>query len=211
LETALGTMFILELLVDVKDSMGANVVDSMTEAVAHLIETLTHGKANLRIVSNLATRRLVHVEAVVAEAMVGGTRVVDRIVEACAFAEKDPLRAATHNKGVMNGVSAVSLAIGNDTRAVEAGAHAYAAVSGQYRSLSTWRKTSEGDLKGTLTMPMAVRIVKGSISIHPTAKIALKILKVRTAREMGEVAAVAGLASNLAALQALVTSGAKSI
>lgn len=211
LETAVGTMFIVELLVDVKDSMGANVVDSMTEAVAPLIESLTHGKANLRIVSNLATKRLVHVGAVVAEGVVGGTPVIDGIVKACAFAEKDPLRAATHNKGVMNGVSAVLLATGNDTRAVAAGAHAYAAISGQYRALSTWRKTSEGDLKGTLTMPMAVGIVGGSISTHPTAKIALKILRVKKARELGEVATAAGLASNLAALQALVTSGAKSI
>ena len=211
LETAVVAMFIVELLVDVKDSMGANVVDSMAEAVAPLIESLTHGKVNLRTVSNLATRRMVRVETVVAKGIVGGGHVIDGIVEASTFAEKDPFRAATHNKGIMNGVSAVLLATGNDTRAVEAGAHAYAAMSGQYRTLSNWRKTSEGDLKGTLRMPMAVGIVGGSISTHPTAKIALKILGVKTARELGEVAASAGLAYNLAALQALVTSGVTNI
>jgi len=211
LETSFGAMLIVELLVDVKDSLGTNVVDSMCEAVAPLIATLSKGKVNLRIVSNLATRRLVNVEAVVLKDVVGGPGIVDRIVEASAFAESDPFRAATHNKGIMNGVSAVLLATNNDTRAVEAGAHAYTSLSGQYRPLSIWRKNEEGDLIGKLMMPMAVGIVGGAVSTHPTAGIALKMLGVKTATELGEVAASAGLAYNLAALQALTTRGIRSI
>lgn len=210
LDTSVGSMLVVELLVDVKDSMGANVVDSMCEAAAPLIESLAEGKVNLRIVSNLATRRLVHVKAVVSKDAFEKVEIVDRIVLACAFAENDPFRAATHNKGIMNGVSAVLMATNNDTRAVEAGAHAYAAVKGKYRPLSIWRKNKEGNLIGELTMPMAVGIVGGTISTHPTAKIALKILRVKTAIELGEVAASTGLACNLAALQALVTEGIKS-
>jgi len=147
----------------------------------------------------------------VAKEIIGGEDVVNRIVKACAFAETDPFRAATHNKGIMNGVSAVLLATGNDTRAVEAGAHAFASMSGKYRPLSTWRKNAEGNLIGSLEMPMAVGIVGGAVSVHPISKIALKILGVKTATELGEVAASAGLAYNLVALQALVTGGAKSI
>lgn len=207
LETAVGPMFIVELLVDTKDSMGANVVNAMAEAVAPLVESLTGGKVNLRMVSNLASRRLVRVRTVVAKENVGGLDIVDRIVEASVFAEADPFRAATHNKGVMNGVSAVLLATGNDTRAVEAGAHAFASVSGRYLPFTAWRKNEEGNLFGFLEMPMVVGTVGGVVSVHPTAKIALKILGVKTAVELGEVAASAGLAYNLAALQALVTQG----
>ena len=211
LETSIGPMLIVELLVDVKDSMGANVVDSMCEAVAPLIENLSEGKSNLKVVSNLATKRLVHVETDVSKNAVGGLEIVKRIVEASAFAENDPFRAATHNKGIMNAVSAVLLATNNDTRAVEAGAHAYAAITGRYRPLSIWRKNKEGDLIGELTMPMPVGIIGGAVSAHPTARISLKILGVKTATELGEVAASAGLAYNLTALQALVTSGIGSI
>jgi len=211
LETSMGLMLIVELLVDVKDSFGANVVDSMCEAVAPSIAYLSRGKVNLRIVSNLATRRLVHVKTVVSKEVVGGEEMVDRIDEASAFADSDPFRAATHNKGIMNSISAVLLATGNDTRAVEAGAHAYAALTDHYRPLSTWRKNREGNLIGELTMPMAVGIIGAAISTHPTARISLKILGVKTAVELGEVAASAGLAYNLAALQALVTKGIKSI
>jgi len=149
--------------------------------------------------------------SMVAKEIIGGEDVVNRIVKACAFAETDPFRAATHNKGIMNGVSAVLLATGNDTRAVEAGAHAFASMPGKYRPLSTWRKNAEGNLIGSLEMPMAVGIVGGAVSVHPISKIALKILGVKTATELGEVAASAGLAYNLVALQALVTGGAKSI
>jgi len=207
LETSIGSMLIVELLVDVKDSMGANVVDSMCEAVAPLVASLAKGKVNLRIVSNLATRRLVHVETVVSKNAVGGVEIVDRIVEASAFAESDSFRAATHNKGILNGVSAILLTTNNDTRAVEAGAHAYAALQGRYRPLSTWHKNEVGDLVGELEMPMAVGIVGGAISSHPIAKLLLKILSVKTAAELGEVAASVGLAYNLAAIQALVTNG----
>jgi hydroxymethylglutaryl-CoA reductase len=197
--------FLVELLVDVKDSMGANIVDSMCEAVAPLIESLTNGKVNLRIVSNLATERLVRVEATIMKDLIGGENTVDRIVNACAFAESDIFRAATHNKGILNGVSAVLLAVGNDTRAVEAGAHAFAALSGRYCPLSSWTKNFNGDLEGVLEMPMAVGIVGGSVSSHPTAKVCLKILSVKKATELGEVAASVGLACNLFALRSLVT------
>ena len=204
-ETFMGPMLVMELLVDVKDSMGANVVDSMCEAVAPLVEGLSGGRAGLRVLSNLATRRLVRAEVEVPSEVVGGTGVVDGIVAASVFAESDLWRAATHNKGVMNGVSAVLLATGNDTRAVEAGAHAYAALSGKYCPLSKWNKNSQGALAGELTMPMAVGIVGGAVNIHPVSRIALKLLGVRTAVELGEVAASAGLAYNLGALQAMVT------
>lgn len=209
-ETSVGPMLVAELLVDVKDSMGANVVNSMCEAAAPLIASLAEGKVNLRIVSNLATRRLVNVETVVPKDAFENVEIVDRIVIASAFAEDDPFRAATHNKGIMNGVSAVLMATSNDTRAVEAGAHAYAAMKGNYRPLSIWHNNDEGNLIGELTMPMAVGIVGGTISTHPTARIALKILGVESAMELGEVAASTGLACNLAALQALVTEGIKS-
>ena len=210
LETSVGPMLVVELLVDVKDSMGANVVDSMCETVAPLIASLAEGRVNLRIVSNLATRRLVHVETLVSEEAIGGEDIADRIVAACAFAESDTFRAATHNKGIMNGVSAVLLATNNDHRAVEAGAHAYATITGQYLPLSRWFKNKEGDLAGKLTMPMAVGTIGGVIQAHPTARIALKILGVKTAAELGEVAASAGLAYNFAALQTLVTTGISS-
>jgi hydroxymethylglutaryl-CoA reductase len=206
-DSAVGRMLIVELLVDVKDSMGANVVDSMCEAVAPMITSLTGGNANVRIVSSLATRRLVHVEATVMKDNFEGVETIDRIVSASAFAESDPSRAVTHNKGIMNAVSAVVLATCNDTRAVEAGAHAYAAMSGQYLPLSVWHKDEEGSLLGKLTMPMAVGIVGGAISTHPTASIALKIMGVKTAKELGAIAASAGLAYNLIALHALVTRG----
>jgi len=165
----------------------------------------------VKIVTNLATERLVHVRTLVSKDSIGGSDIVDRIVEASAFAEKDPFRAATHNKGIMNGVSAVLLATSNDTRAVEAGAHAYAAITGHYLPLSTWHKNRESNLVGQLTMPMAVGIVGGAVSTHPTARIALKIIGVKTATELGEVAASTGLAYNLAALQTLVKEGIRSI
>lgn len=210
LDTSIGDMVIVELTVDVKDSMGANVVNSMCEAISPLIESLTEGKANLRAVSNLATQRLVHVETVVAKDTIGGEEIVDRVVMASEFARADPFRAATNNKGIMNSVSAVLLATNNDMRAVEAGAHAYAARMGHYHPLSTWHQGNKGHLHGRLVMPMAVGIVGGAISSHPTARTALKISEVKTATELGEVAASAGLAYNLSALLALVTGGIQS-
>jgi hydroxymethylglutaryl-CoA reductase len=207
LQASSGPMVVTELHVDCKDAMGANVVDSMAEAVAPLIERLTGGRVYLRIVSNLATKRLAKAWTTVPKEAVGGEEVVDGIVEACAFAAADPYRAATHNKGIMNGITAVVLATGNDVRAVEAGAHAYAALSGQYRPLSTWEKTEEGDLYGEIELPLALGIVGGATKAHPVARVALKILGVKSARELAEVTAAVGLAQNLAALRALAHEG----
>jgi hydroxymethylglutaryl-CoA reductase len=209
ISSRIGPMLIVELLVDVRDSMGANIVNSMCEAVAPLIKRLSSGQVNIKVVSDLATERLVHVETGLLNDVFDKVEIINRIVDASVFAENDPFRAASHNKGIMNGVSGVLLATCNDTRAVEAGAHAYAAMSGQYCPLSVWHKDKEGNLLGELTMPMAIGIVGGAVSTHPIAKVALKILGVRTAAELGEVAASAGLAYNLAALHALATTGIK--
>ena len=202
-----GPMIITHLIVDVKDAMGANTVNTMAEAVAPLLEKWTGGKVYLRIVSNLADRRLVRAWTKVPKDAVGGEDVVDGIVYAWAFAAADPYRAATHNKGIMNGVIAVALATGQDTRALEAGAHAYAARRGRYEPLSTWEKDESGDLVGYLEMPMAVGVVGGATRVNPVAKVSLKILQVKTARELAEIMGAVGLAQNLAALRALATEG----
>jgi len=200
-------MVITELHVDCRDAMGANAVNTMAEAVAPLIERITHGRTYLRIVSNLATKRLARAWTTIAKEELGGEEVVDGIVEAYAFAAADPYRAATHNKGILNGIIAVVLATCNDHRAVEAGAHAYAARAGYYSPLTIWEKNEDGDLVGSIELPMAVGIVGGATRVHPIAKIALKILGVKTAREFGEVLAAVGLAQNLAALRALAHEG----
>jgi hydroxymethylglutaryl-CoA reductase len=200
-------MVITELHVDCRDAMGANAVNTMVEAVAPMVERITHGKVYLRIISNLATKRLARARTVIAKEALGGEEVVDGIVEAYAFAEADPYRAATHNKGILNGIIGVVIATGNDHRAVEAGAHAYAARSGHYGSLTVWEKNKDGDLEGSIELPMAVGIIGGATKVHPVAKIALKILGVKTARELGEVLAAIGLAQNLAALRALAHEG----
>jgi len=202
-----GTMVIAELLVDCRDAMGANVVNTMAEAVAPMLEKLTGGNANLRIISNLADRRIATAKALFGKEDLGGEDVVDGIVQAYAFAAADPYRCATHNKGVMNGVTAVCLATGNDTRAIEAGAHAYAARTGHYSPLTRWSKDENGDLEGFIEIPAAVGIVGGITAVHPAAKISLKILRVKTAKELGEVMAAVGLAQNLAALRALAAEG----
>src|SRR5216684_4133377 len=202
-----GTMVIAELLVDCRDAMGANVVNTMAEAVALMLEKLSNGNANLRIISNLADRRIARATGHFSKEDLGGEEVVDGIVQAYAFAAADPYRCATHNKGVMNGVTAVCLATGNDTRAIEAGAHAYAARSGHYSPLTAWKKDSKGNLVGTIEIPVAVGIIGGVTAVHPMAKISLKILGVKTARELGEVMASVGLAQNMAALQALAAEG----
>ncbi len=206
-QSPVGPMVVTHLIVDVKDAMGANVVNTMAEAVAPFIENLTGGKVLLRIVSNLADKRLVRVWTKVPKDVVGGAEVVDGIVYAWALAASDPYRAATHNKGIMNGVVAVGLATGQDIRALEAGAHAYAARFGRYAALSTWEKDEEGDLIGYLEMPMAVGVVGGATRVNPIAKISLKILGVKTAKELAEVMGSVGLAQNLAALRALVSEG----
>lgn len=203
----IGTMVVVHLIVDTRDAMGANTVNTMAEALAPHIERITGGRVYLRILSNLADKRLVRVRSVIDKEAVGGEDVVDGIVCAYTFAAIDPYRAATHNKGIMNGITPVVTATGNDTRAIEAGAHAYAARSGQYTSLTTWEKNADGDLVGTIEMPMAVGLVGGATKIHPVAKIAVKILGVKSAVELAEVIAATGLAQNLAALRALATEG----
>ena len=207
IETEMGEMLILHLLVDCRDAMGANAVNTMCEAVAPLIERLTGGRVLLRIISNLSDRRLARAEAVVRKELLGGEEVVDDIVRAWAFADADPYRAATHNKGIMNGIIAVALATAQDHRAIEAGAHAYAARTGRYRALSRWWKNEDGDLVGELELPLAVGVVGGATRTHPMARLALKIMGVSTARELAEVMAAVGLAQNLGALRALVQEG----
>jgi hydroxymethylglutaryl-CoA reductase len=207
IDTTVGQMLIVELNVDCRDAMGANAVNTMCEAVAPLIEQLTGGRVYLRIISNLATKRLSNAWCTVHKESVGGEEVVDGIVNASAFAAADPYRAATHNKGAMNGIIAVVLATGNDHRAIEAGAHAYAALKGSYTSLSVWEKNIDGDLVGKIELPMAVGLIGGAVRTHPIAKIAVKILGVKTANEFGEVLAAVGLAQNLGALRALAHEG----
>ena len=208
IETARGPMVITHLIVDCRDAMGANAVNTMAEAVAPHLEEWTGGRVYLRIISNLAMRRLARARAVFAKEAIGGEDVVDGIVQAYAFADADPFRCATHNKGIMNGVDAVVVATGNDWRAIEAGAHAYAAwKSTGYRSLTTWEKDANGDLVGTIEMPLAVGLVGGATAVHPTAKANVRLLGVKTAQELAEVIASVGLAQNFAALRALATEG----
>lgn len=202
-----GTMVIAELIIDCRDAMGANVVNTMAEAVAPLMERLSMGRANLRIISNLADRRLARATTTVSKGVLGGEEVVDGIVDAYAFAAADPYRCATHNKGVMNGIAAVCMATGNDTRAIEAGAHAYAARTGHYSPLTTWHKDDNGDLAGFIEFPAALGTIGGITAVHPLAKVCLKILRVKSARELGEVIAAVGLAQNMAALRALAAEG----
>jgi hydroxymethylglutaryl-CoA reductase len=207
IDTSLGQMLIVELYVDCRDAMGANAVNTMAEAVAPLIEQLTGGHVFLRIISNLATKRLAKAWCTVPKESLGSEAVVDGIAYASAFAEADPYRAATHNKGVMNGIIAVVLATGNDHRAIEAGAHAYAALKGQYTSISKWIKTKNGDLEGSIELPMAVGLIGGAVKTHPIARVAMKILNVKSANEFAEVLAAVGLAQNLGALRALANEG----
>ncbi|MEM0355883.1 MAG: hydroxymethylglutaryl-CoA reductase, degradative [Desulfurococcaceae archaeon] len=204
--TPIGNVLIIHLIVDVVDAMGANAVNTMVEALAPQIEKITGGEARLRILSNYATRRIVRAWCRTHVDNVGGREVAEKIFEASVLAEIDPYRAVTHNKGIMNGIIAVALATGQDHRAIEAGAHAYACRTGVYRPLSIWRL--DGDyLTGYLELPLQVGTVGGAVKVHPIAKIALKILGVQTAKELAEIMAAVGLAQNLAALRALVTEG----
>jgi hydroxymethylglutaryl-CoA reductase len=202
-----GPMVIAELIVSTGDAMGANAVNTMAEAVAPILERLTGGKVYLRIISNLADRRLIRVKAVFDKEAIGGEAAVDGVVYAYAFAEADPYRCSTHNKGIMNGVIAVAIACGQDVRALEAGAHTYAARTGAYKPLTIWEKNGDGDLVGVLEMPMAVGLVGGAARTHPAAKVSIKILGVKTAIELAEVMGVVGLAQNFAALRALANEG----
>ena len=213
-ESAIGPFIVIHLIYDVRDAMGANAVNTACEKLAPRIEEITGGKVHLKILSNLADRRIARVRCTipVSELTVGfesfkGETVRDGIIAAYAFAASDPYRAATHNKGIMNGVDSVVIATGNDWRAIEAGAHAYAARSGRYTSLSTWGKDKDGNLVGTLEMPMAVGIVGGATKVHPAAQAAVKLMGVKTASELAEIIVSVGLAQNMAALRALATEG----
>jgi hydroxymethylglutaryl-CoA reductase len=208
----MGPMMVVHLIIDCRDAMGANAINTMAEAVAPLLEQISGGRAYLRILSNLSDRRLARARVVVPSSAFArdgllGEEVVEGILWAYSFAAVDPYRATTHNKGILNGIDPVLVATGNDWRAVEAGAHAYAARSGQYTSLSTWERDAEGSLVGTIEMPLAVGIVGGATKVHPAAQAALKLLNVKHANELAEVCVCAGLASNLAAMRALATEG----
>ncbi|MBK8135520.1 MAG: hydroxymethylglutaryl-CoA reductase, degradative [Chloroflexi bacterium] len=210
--TRVGPMLIVHLLMDTRDAMGANIVNATVEHIAPEIERLTGGRTHLRILSNLSDHRKAKAwgripASELAREDISGVEIVRSIVEAAVFAEVDPYRAATHNKGVMNGIDAVVLATGNDWRAIEAGAHAFVARSGSYTSLSRYEQTAEGDLYAEIELPLAVGIVGGATRVHPTAQLALRILNVQTARELAEVIACVGLAQNFAALRALATEG----
>ncbi len=203
---------VLHLLYDCRDAMGANTVNTAAEALKPMVEEITGGRVNLRILSNLADQRLARSTCVIPTSALAfdnfdGEFVRDRIIEAYAFAAADPYRATTHNKGIMNGVDAVVIATGNDWRAIEAGAHAYAARSGKYTSLSQWGTDKGGNLVGTLEMPMAVGIVGGATKVHPSARAALKIMGIQSARELAEIIVSVGLAQNFAAIRALATEG----
>ncbi|AKP90754.1 hydroxymethylglutaryl-CoA reductase, degradative [Achromobacter ruhlandii] len=211
-DTPRGPMLVLHLIVDVRDAMGANTVNTMAEAVAPLVEEITGGTVRLRILSNLADLRLSRARVRLTPRTLdtkdrSGAEIIEGVLDAYVFAATDPYRAATHNKGIMNGIDPVIVATGNDWRAVEAGAHAYACRDGRYTSLTHWEKDASGALVGTLEMPMPVGLVGGATKTHPLARLALKIMAVRSAQELGEIAVAVGLAQNLGALRALATEG----
>ncbi|MCB2171046.1 MAG: hydroxymethylglutaryl-CoA reductase, degradative [Deltaproteobacteria bacterium] len=207
-DTVKGPMVITHILVDTRDAMGANAVNTMAEALAPSIEEWTGGKVFLRILSNLADRRIARARCLVKkDAISPGPEVIDGIINAWAFADADPYRAATNNKGIMNGISSLVLATGNDYRAIEAGAHAYAARTGKYRALAQWEKDSDGNLVGSLELPLAMGLVGGATAIHPMAKLIVKVLGVKTATELAEITAAVGLGQNLSALRALSSEG----
>lgn len=211
-DTPRGAMIVMHLIVDVRDAMGANTVNTMAEAVSPLVEKITGGSVRLRILSNLADLRLARARVrltpeVLATEKRSGHEIIEGVIDAYTFAAIDPYRAATHNKGIMNGIDPVIVATGNDWRAVEAGAHAYACRGGRYTSLTHWEKDNSGALVGTIEMPMPVGLVGGATKTHPLARLALKILDVKSAQELGEVAVAVGLAQNVGALRALATEG----
>jgi hydroxymethylglutaryl-CoA reductase len=211
-ESPIGPFVVVHLIYAVGDAMGANAVNTACERLAPMIESITGGRVHLRILSNLADRRIARARCTIpvkelAFGEFSGERVRDGIIQAWAFAASDPYRAATHNKGIMNGVDAVVVATGNDWRAIEAGAHVYAVKNGNYTSLSTWGKDKDGNLVGTLEMPMAVGIIGGATKVHPTARASVKMMGVTTANELSEIIVSVGLAQNMAALRALATEG----
>jgi hydroxymethylglutaryl-CoA reductase len=205
--TSTGVQVIVHLHVDVRDAMGANAVNTMAEALAPRVAEIAEARTLLRILTNKADERLARVRAVFDAELLGGAQVVDDIVEASAFATADPYRAATHNKGIMNGITAVVLATGNDTRAVEAGCHSHAARDGRYQALSRFEKRADGHLVGTLEVPLAVGLVGGATKAHPTAQAAVRLLQIETAQQLAATIAAVGLAQNLAACRALAAEG----
>ena len=207
LDSPLGKMIVTHLIVDVRDAMGANAVNTMCEALAPMLEEITGGKVRLKILSNLADKRIVKVKAIFDKEKIGGEKVVDAFLESYTLAAIDPYRAATHNKGIMNGIDSLIIATGNDFRAIEAGAHAYAARNGQYTSLTSYYKDKNGNLVGEIELPIAVGIVGGAGNIHPKARLCKKILGIKTAQELAEIVASLGLAQNFAAVFALSTVG----
>lgn len=207
IDTRVGKMLIMHLHVNVLDAMGANVVNTMAEAISPHVEEMCGGKVILKIVSNLATERIARCKAIFDKKLLGGEQVVDGILNAYEFALADPYRATTHNKGIMNGIIALTLATGNDTRAIEAGAHAYASLSGHYSPLTKFELDSNGNLIGHIELPLALGIIGGMTNIHPMVKLALKILNVKSADELCQIAAAVGLAQNVAALRALAAEG----
>jgi len=211
-DTPAGPMLVVHLLIDCRDAMGANAINTAAEHLAPHIEALTGGRVNLRILSNLTDRRKARAEGIIpaselATDTLSGKAVVRAIFEAGVFAEVDPYRAATHNKGIMNGIDPVVIATGNDWRAIEAGAHAYAARNGTYTSLTHWTQDADGNLRGSIELPLSVGIVGGATRVHPTAQVALKILGIESAQQLAEIIAAVGLAQNLAAMRALATEG----
>jgi hydroxymethylglutaryl-CoA reductase len=203
----LGSMIIIEIFVDTKDAMGANVVNTMCEVIAPKIESLTKGQVILKILSNYATKRLVRCKGVFPKALIGGDKVLNRILFAYAFAYSDVYRAVTHNKGIMNGIDSVAIATGQDFRAIESGCHAYACKDGHYRSLTKWYQNSNGDLVGEIEIPLAVGIIGGITNIHPLVKTCLKILDITSSQELAMIIAAAGLAQNFSAIRALSDEG----
>ncbi len=205
-ENNMGEMNIIEIIVNTKDAMGANVINTMCETIAPKIEEISGGKTVLKILSNFSTKRLVKAKAIFLKNEIGAAT-IERILYAYAFAYSDPYRAVTHNKGVMNGIDSVAIATGQDYRAIESAAHAYASISGKYRSLTKWTKSKEGNLIGEIEIPLAVGIVGGIISVHPFVKTSLKILNVKTAKELSMIMACVGLAQNFSAIRALASEG----
>ena len=207
LDTKRGKMLIVEILIDCKDAMGANACNTVAESLSSRMEEISGGKSLLKIVSNLAIGRIVEASATFDKELLGGEQVVESILDGSEFAHNDAYRAVTSNKGIMNGITAIAIATGQDTRAIESSVHAYASISGRYIPLTIWKKDSSGNLFGTIKIPIPVGIVGGTASVHPSSKICLKILRVKTAAQLSEIMASIGLAQNLAALRALVSEG----
>ncbi|MGI6177645.1 MAG: hydroxymethylglutaryl-CoA reductase, degradative [Eubacterium sp.] len=206
-DSAVGTLVVTHLLIDCKDAMGAQSINAMAEAVAPELEKITGARANVKVLSNLAVHRLVRSRVLVSKEDLGGEDIVDKFISAYAFANADPYRATTNNKGIMNGMIPVVVATGNDTRAVESGVHAYASISGRYRPVAVWEKNKDGDLEGSIEVPMAVGIVGGTTKFNPTARASLKLMGIGSANELARVIATVGLAANLGVLYSLVTVG----